>query len=136
MTPKFKTRDVAKPLYVNYLKRAEECFHAAKNSFNSQEWNAATINAVHACIAGCDAMCVYFLGRRHAGESHNEAATLFKTIGSDDESVNTNANRVARILGVKNFAEYEDRLVYRSEAEKVVINCERFLEYVKAKLPK
>ena len=136
MTPKFKTRDVAKSLYTNYLKRAEECFHAAKNSFNSQEWNAATINAIHACIAGCDAMCVYFLGRRHAGESHNETATLFKTIDSNDESINTNANRVARILSVKNFAEYEDRLVHRSEAEKVVINCGRFLEYIKTKLPK
>jgi len=136
MTPKFKTRDVAKFLYVNYLKRAEECFHAAKNSSHAREWNAAAINAIHACIAGCDAMCVYFLGRRHAGESHNEAAALFKTINSNDESINTNANRVARILSVKNLAEYDDRLVSRSEAEKVVINCERFLEYVKAKLPK
>ncbi len=136
MTPKFKTRDVAKSLHVNYLKRADECFHAAKNSFNTQEWNAATINAIHACIAGCDAMCVYFLGRRHAGESHNDAAALLKTIDSDDEGVKTNANRVVRILSVKNFAEYEDRLISRSEAEKVVINCEKFLEYVKTKLPK
>jgi hypothetical protein len=30
MPPKFKTRDVDKSLYANYLKRAEECFHAAK----------------------------------------------------------------------------------------------------------
>jgi len=52
MTPKFRTRDVAKSLYTNYLKRAEECFHAAKNSFAIEEWNAATINAIHSCIAG------------------------------------------------------------------------------------
>jgi len=77
MTPQLKTRDVDKHLYANYLKRAEECFHAAINSFTAQEWNAATINAIHACIAGCDAMCVYFLGKRHAGESHNEAPALF-----------------------------------------------------------
>ena len=65
MSAKFKTRDVAKSLYTNYLKRSEECLHAAKNSFAMQEWNAATINAIHACIAGCDAMCVYFLGIHH-----------------------------------------------------------------------
>jgi hypothetical protein len=81
-------------------------------------------------------MCVYFLGKRHAGESHNEAAALFKTIASDDENINTNTNRIARILGIKNLAEYEDRLIFRSEAEKVIKNCERFLEYVKTKLPK
>ena len=76
------------------------------------------------------------LKSRHAGESHNDAAALLKTIDSDDEGVKTNANRVVRILSVKNFAEYEDRLISRSEAEKVVINCEKFLEYVKTKLPK
>jgi uncharacterized protein (UPF0332 family) len=80
MSPKFKTRDVPKSSYANYFKRAEECLHAAANSFASSEWNAATINAIHASIAACDAMGVYFLGKRHAGENHNDVVTLFKTI--------------------------------------------------------
>lgn len=136
MTPKFKTKDVEKSLYTNYLKRAEECYHAAKNSFETQEWNAATISAIHTCIATSDAMCIYFLGKRNASDNHNEAVALFKTIKSDDEEINTNANRLSRILGIKNMAEYEDRLVFRIEAEKVLKDCERFLEYIKTKLPK
>ena len=136
MTPKFKTRDVQKSLYTNYLKRAEECYHAAKNSFEAQEWNAATISAIHTCIAASDAMCIYFLGKRNASENHNEAAALFKTIKSDDEQINTNVSRISRILSIKNMAEYEDRLVIRTEAEKALKDCERFLEYVKTKLPK
>lgn len=136
MTPKFKTRDVEKSLYTNYLRRAEECYHAAKNSFATQEWNAATISAIHAAIAASDAMCIYFLGKRNASESHNEAAALFKTIKTDDEEINTNANRISRILSIKNMAEYEDRLVFKTEAEKILKDCERFLEYVKTKLPK
>lgn len=135
MPAKFKTRDVAKSFYSNYLKRAEECLHAAKNSFTAQEWNAATINAIHACIAGCDVMCVYFLGKRHTGDSHNDAVSLFKTIKTAGEKLNTNANRILRILRIKNMAEYEERLVYKSEAEKVLKDCERFLEYVKKQLP-
>lgn len=134
MVPKFKTRDVARSSYTNYLKRAEECLHAARNSLNSQEWNAATINAIHSCIAACDAMCVYFLGKRNAGESHNDAVNLFKTIKSGSEKININANRIIRILRIKNMAEYEERLVYKSEAEKVLKDCERFLEYVKKEL--
>jgi uncharacterized protein (UPF0332 family) len=135
MTPKFRTRDVAKSLYTNYLKRAEECFHAAKNSFAIEEWNAATINAIHSCIAACDAICVYFLGKRHAGESHEDAVNLFKVIKDAGKEINTNANRILRILRVKNMAEYEERLVYRSEAEKVLKDCKRFLEYVRKELP-
>ncbi len=133
MTPKFRTREVAKSFYTNYLKRAEECLHAAKYSFNNQEWNAATINAIHSCIAACDAMCVYFLGKRHAGENHNDAGALFKIIKSSKD-MNTNANRIARILRIKNMAEYEERLVYKSEAEKALKDCERILEYVKKEL--
>ena len=136
MTPKFKTRDVEKSLYANYLKRAEECFHAAKTSFEAQEWNSATISAIHAVIAASDAMCIYFLGKRNASESHNEAAALFKTIKPDDEEISTNVNRIAKVLGIKNMAEYEERLVFRPEAEKALKDCERFLEYAKSKLPK
>jgi HEPN domain-containing protein len=134
LTPKFKTKDVSRSSYANYLKRAEECFHAAQHSLQEQEWNAAAINAIHSCIAACDAMCVYFFGKRHSGDSHNDAAVLFKTIKSTDE-YNTNTSRLLRILRMKNMAEYEDRLVYKSEAEKVFKDAERFLEFVKKKLP-
>lgn len=135
MTPKLKTRDVSKALYTNFLKKAEECFHAAQNSFTIQEWNASTINAIHSCIAACDAICVYFLGKRHAGESHEDAVRLFETIAEKGEEINTNANRILRILCIKNMAEYEERLVYKTESEKVLKDCERFLEFVKRKLP-
>lgn len=135
MTPKLKTRDVSKALYVNYLKRAQECWHAALNSLGSEEWNASSINAIHCCIAACDAMCVYFLGKRHSGESHNGSAALFKTIKNTDE-YNTNTNRILRILRMKNMAEYEERLVYKAEAAKILKDCERLLAFVKSKLPK
>lgn len=83
----------------------------------------------------CDALCVCFLGKRHAEESHDDAVNLFKTIKLGDKAINTNANRIIRILSIKNMAEYEERLVYRVEAEKVLKDCERFLEYVKKELP-
>lgn len=134
MSPRSKTRDVSKTFYRNYLQKAGECLHGARNSFSAQEWNSSTISAIHACISGCDAMCVYFLGKRNASDNHNDAVTLFKSI-KNDESFNTNANRISTILRLKNMAEYEERLVYRSEAEKILKNCERFLEFVKKALP-
>ncbi len=135
MTPKFKTRETAKSAYSNYLQKAEECFHAALMSMEYAEWNAAAINAIHSCISASDAMCAYYLGRRHSGEDHNDVATLFKSIRNDD-GINTNAGRIIKILRTKNMAEYEDRLVRKSEAESIFKDCERFLEYVKKQLPK
>ena len=94
MTPKNPTtKDVEKSFYSNFMQRAQECFHAASYSCKHQEWTAAAINAIHATIAACDAMCVYFLGKKSAGESHNQAITLFKTIKNSKEiSVNANSN--------------------------------------------
>ena len=136
MTPKPTTRDVQKSLYINFLKKAEECFHAAKSSFTAEEWNASAINAIHSSISACDAICVYFLGKRHAGENHDEVVNLFMIIKNGNEEIKTNTNRILRILRIKNMAEYEERLVYRLEAEKVLKDCERLLEFVKKELPK
>lgn len=135
MGASFKTRDVAKSLYVNYLKRSQECLNAARNSSGIEHWNASAINAIHSAIAACDAICVYFLGKRSAGDNHNDAVNLFKTIKIEKgEEISTNANRILRILRVKNTAEYEDRLIHKSEAEKILRDCEKFFAYVKRKL--
>jgi uncharacterized protein (UPF0332 family) len=135
MTTKLKTRKVNKSLYSNYLKRAEECYISANVCYKNADWNAATICAIHACISACDAMCVYFLGKRHAGKNHNDAVRLFKTISIQSENLNQNANRLNKIINIKNLVEYEERLVYKSEAEKIAIDMERFFNYVRKELP-
>ena len=133
MPSKFKTRDVQKSNYSNYLKRAEECLTAAQLAYERQEWNSSAINSIHSVISWADAMCVYFLGKRHSSESHNDAAGLFKSI-KDDEDINANANRIIRVLRMKNMAEYEERLVNRTEAKKILTDAVRLAEFVKKKI--
>jgi len=135
MTTKLKTRKVNKSLYSNYLKRAEECYIAANECFKNADWNAATICAIHACISACDAVCIYFLGKRHAGENHNDAVRLFKTIRIQGGNLDKNATRLNRIISIKNMAEYEERLVFKSEAEKILKDMERFFNYIRKELP-
>lgn len=135
MTSKLKTRKVNKSLYANYLKRAEECYYAAIKCFKNADWNAATICAIHACISACDAMCIYYLGARHAGENHNNAVRLFKTIPIQSGNLNRNANRLNKIVSIKNMAEYEERLVFKFEVEKIVKDMERFFSFVRKELP-
>lgn len=133
---KIKTVRVERGFYKNYLKRAQECLEAAKRSLELKEWNAATISAIHSAIAAADALCVYFLGQRHSGESHVDAVTLFNTINLEREELNSNARRISRILGIKNMAEYEERLIYQSEAGDAVKDAERLFSFATSKLPK
>jgi len=40
MNPNIKTQDVARNLYVNYLRKSDECFRAANDCFLKGDWNA------------------------------------------------------------------------------------------------
>ncbi len=135
MNPKIKTQDVARNLHVNYLRKSKECFRAAKESFSKGDWNAASICAIHSCIAASDAICIYFLGKRHSGQNHTDAVMLLGTTKSGDEEAKNNANRLRKILAIKNIAEYEERLMRRADAEKVMKDAERFLAYAISQLP-
>lgn len=131
-----KTSPVSRNLYGNYIKKAMECLNGAHRSFEAGEWNAAAISAIHSAIAASDALCVYYLGLRHAGERHEDAIRLFQTIKLERQELEANSKRIKRILGIKNMAEYEERLVYQSEADNALKDTERLLLFVKSKLPK
>lgn len=133
MTVKFKTRDVPKAQYSNYLQRAEECLASSRLACERSEWNASAINSIHAVISLADAMSVYFLGKRSSSEDHGDSARLFKSVKADDATAE-NANRISRVLRMKNMAEYEERLVTRSEAEKMLQDAERLAVFVRKRM--
>ncbi len=82
MTHKFRARDEDKSVCGNFLKKAEEFLHAAMASFEKNEYNAASSNAVHAVISASDALCVYYLGKRSISDMHENAIALFNGIGN------------------------------------------------------
>lgn len=134
---KVKFSKVERSLYANYLIRAQECLNAAKHSLNLNQWNSSAISAIHSGIASLDAFCVYYLGQRHAGQAHEDAIVLFRSIKQlSREDTNTIANRVIKILKMKNMAEYEERLVHQAEAQNILKDAERLFEAAKNKLPK
>jgi hypothetical protein len=76
-----RVRHVDKSLFKNYLRKSEECFNTALECLRTRRWNAAVVNAVHCGISACDAVTVFMLGVRHAGERHEDAISLFQTVG-------------------------------------------------------
>lgn len=112
-----------------------DCRRSAKESLSKGDWNAAAICAIHSCISACDALCIYFLGKRHTGPNHGDTVVLLEMIGSGNRELAINANRLRKILGVKNMAEDEERLMRRAEAEKMMNDTERFLAFARSRLP-
>ena len=136
MTAKLQTQKVDRSSYSNYLKKALECQRAAAQSFARGDWNAAAICTVHSCISACDALCAHALSLRHTGERHTDAAAVLMSIRPADEQYTANAARLRRVIDIKNMAEYEERLVFRKEAEKALKDCDRLIAFIKAELPK
>jgi len=135
MTARSQTHKIERSSYLNYFKKAIECRRAAEQSFARGDWNAAAICTIHSCISACDALCAHALGLRRVGERHTDAVTLLMSIRPTDERYKSNAARLRRLVDIKNMAEYEERLVFRKEAEKALKDCERFLEFVRSEMP-
>jgi HEPN domain-containing protein len=131
-----RTRRVKKDLYENYLKKARESLDAARECLSAGRLNAATVNAVHSGINACDALTVFMIGVRHAGERHEDAVTLLQTLSLPRDVLSGKGRQLSRLLGIKNAAEYEERLITQKEAAEAVRDAERFLEWAEELLRK
>jgi HEPN domain-containing protein len=131
-----RTKPVLKDSYKVFLKKAEEFSGAAKYSLSKGNVNAAAGCAAHAAISALDALAAFYLQRKHAGERHEDAAHLFKEKGiAELEGREKAAGQFRSVIGSKGLAEYEQREIFRGEAEESVKAAERFLRWVKENLP-
>jgi len=131
-----RVRHIDKSLFKNYLRKSEECLDTASECLKRGRWNAAVINAVHCGISACDALTVFVLGVRHAGERHEDAISLFQTVGLPRDVLTAKSRQLSRLLGIKNAAEYEERLMNENDAREAVRDAERFFGWVKEYLGK
>jgi HEPN domain-containing protein len=79
-----RTRSVDKFQFKNYLAKAREFNSTAEAAFERGFYNAAVANAIHCAICAIDALTVFYLGVRHAGERHEDAVTLLQKVPIDD----------------------------------------------------
>lgn len=129
-----RTRNVDRFRAGDYLKRAEECKNAMERSFETGEWTAAVINAIHAAIAAADALCVFKLGLRHAGEKHEDAIALFSGIDNASEDILRNSKHLQELLQIKTEAEYSEKLMDKNDAELSKKHAERLLDFVRSSI--
>lgn len=131
-----RTRHANKSVFKNYLRKSEECLNTASDCVTTKRWNAAVINAVHSGINACDALTVFLLGLRHAGERHEDAISLLQTTGLPRDVLTAKSKQLTRLLAIKNAAEYEERLMNENDAREAVRDAQRFHNWVKEYLSK
>ncbi|MFN2486155.1 MAG: hypothetical protein ABR609_06030 [Acidimicrobiia bacterium] len=72
-----------------YLAKAEEYAVAATNELEAERGIAATSFAIYAGISAADAVCGARLGRRAAGQHHDEVLNLLRQAGEDGGELET-----------------------------------------------
>lgn len=76
------TQKVEKHLYSNYLKKAREYLEGMKDELTNKRWNLAVLAGIHCTISACDALTIFFLGKKHKGIKHADAAKVLASRGA------------------------------------------------------
>ena len=134
MTKASRTRAVNKSFYINYLKKAGEFCRAMEHSYQVGDWNACVVNAIHCAISSADAVTVFYLGFRHAGEKHHDVLQLLESIDINPKEMHSKNRQLTSLLMIKNRAEYEERLMNKSDAVNARKGAIRYHDWVKKKL--
>jgi hypothetical protein len=85
--------------------------------------------AIHAAINAADAVCGARLGKRAAGEDHDQVLSLLKQAGPDGSTVE---KELRRLLPLKTKAEYEPDGIAAGVARKAVERAERCVAVAQA----
>ena len=122
MPKQARTRAVGADQARAYARKAEEFLAAAAAELKAGRTIAATSLAIHAGINAADALTGIRLGKRAAGQDHDEVLKLLGAAGQDGAAV---AKELIRLLPMKTKAEYEPDDVSKSAAGKAVERAQR-----------
>lgn len=131
-----KTKTKNEISWKNYLIKADQFFETAGEAYNSENWNAVGLNAVHCAISANDTITIYLKRIRSASEKHSDAVDLFLNVFNNNKKAREFSSHLLWLLNRKNLVEYEARLFHKKEAEDSIKHAERFLRWIKNQLPK
>ena len=66
-----ETQKVEKHLHSNYLKKAQEYLEGMKDELTNKRRNLAVLAGVHCAISACDALTIFFLGKKQISTKEN-----------------------------------------------------------------
>ncbi|HBU70444.1 MAG TPA: hypothetical protein DEE98_08720 [Elusimicrobia bacterium] len=125
-----KGRD--KSSYINYLKKARQFSEVMTQCYHEHNYDAAALNGIHAIISGIDAVLIFRHGVVSSSQNHEDAVGLLIELIPDGTA---QAKHALAVIRKKSLVEYMDTLCSASDALEIMKHTERFLDWVKTKLP-
>lgn len=117
-----RTKPVSAAHVRAFAAKAAEFAEAAASDLAADRHIAATSLAIHAGINSADAVCGARLGKRAAGEDHDQVLDLLRQAGPDGATVE---RELRRLLPLKTKAEYEPDDIAPSISAKAVERAQR-----------
>jgi hypothetical protein len=127
-----RTKNVSKEKFTIFRDKAREYYETMKAAYDEGNYSASVANAVHCCICITDAFTVIRLGKKSSAQNHIQAVILLKDARSSNESEKTKvADKLHELIEMKTPAEYEDRKMSKTEAEKAKSLCDKIYSFMK-----
>lgn len=119
-----------------YLTKARDFLKSAIMEAEKENWNSTAVHSIHAVISACDAICTKFLQLRHGGADHLQAVELLASLPFERSEIELKLKQARRIISLKNAAEYEDRLIKQTEAQEMLKDARRLVEWIETRIGK
>jgi len=130
-----RTKNVARDRYTVFWNRAMQYDESLKGAFENGAYDAAVSHAVHCAISAIDAVSVLRIGKRSSAQNHNEIAILLKETKTHDESEKGKIiESLSRLIEMKAIAEYEDKPMSKSDAEKAMNQCRKVFAFAEEEI--
>lgn len=117
-----RTKPVTSAQVRSYAAKSEEFAVASASDHAAGRNIAATSLAIHAGINAADAICGARLGKRAAGDDHDQVLALLRQAGPDGAEAE---RELRRLLPLKTKAEYDPDGIAPSVAAKAVERARR-----------
>ena len=125
---KIKTKQEDRSNASKYLKKAEDNYSQMLEALTNNNYNAAGTLAVQCGISAADALCVHEKGIRSLSQNHLDLCDLVKSIPLSEAK--KKSITLKKIISKKNLVQYENRSIYKNEANEIVKGATRFYQWV------
>ncbi len=92
-----RTREVPRSDYQSHQNKAAQFLRTMISALEEEDWDAASLNAVHCAIAAADALIIQRAGVRPASEVHSDTVALLTQHVKDDQ-VKPKSKSLSKIL--------------------------------------
>lgn len=123
-----KTREISQSEYLTYHKKSKQAFQAMKLAYDHKLWTPAGREAVFACINITDALLAKYNRLRNISKDHMDVIKIVSSL-LPIRDASSQANRLRKIISIKNLVDYESKDFTEKQATEVYKNTERYFSW-------